>query len=233
MGNYEEAYKKYYSDAKAKLNIKSPKKEYDFKSEVMVNLDSSRDVYPKVSHSYEETNSLSKEINKFDAYEEYSNYTTRGTYSGLDNYNNQNNYSGRDGYGVRPYYGQRGRGEFNGNIKEENLLGKWGNRAIIKLAITVGLFVSVIVLKSLPYEEAKVVYTACKEVVSNDFDYKNFIEDIKTFNIIEEVDKLKVDINKEEEVDKLNEEENLNDVGTSEVENTNENIDEKIEGKVE
>lgn len=232
MGNYEEAYRKYYSDAKAKFNIKSSKKELELKNEVIVNLDSDRDIYPKGKSDYEVDNTSPNGMYKnnclIDGCEQNKNYKMMGTYSGIDNYNN----SKMSGYESRPYYGYNGRNSFNDNIEEKTFLNKLGNRIILKLAITVGLFIAVITLKSIPYEEAKVVYTACKEVISKDFDYKEFVEDIKTINITEEMDKLKVNLKIEDEevqVEKITEEDNAN---TLEAEGANKNIDETIIDKV-
>lgn len=201
MGNYEDEYRKYYSDAKAKLNIKSAKKEPEPKNEVLVNVDLNRDIYPKMKNNYIEENNLTEKLEKSNFLTE--EYKKIGTYSGIDNYNNSRVGS----YGHRSYYGYDGRNSFDGKVEEKTLLNKWGNRVILKLVITVGLFISVVTLKYLPYEEAKTVYIACKEVVSKDFDYKEFIEDVKTINIIEEVDKLKVNLKIDEDGVKV---ENLN-----------------------
>lgn len=201
MGNYEDEYRKYYSDAKAKLNIKSAKNESELKNEVLVNVDLNRDIYPKMKNNYIEENNLTEKLERSNFLTE--EYKKIGTYSGIDNYNN----SRAGSYGHRSYYGYDGRNSFDGKVEEKTLLNKWGNRVILKLVITVGLFISVMTLKYLPYEEAKTVYIACKEVVSKDFDYKEFIEDVKTINIIEEVDKLKVNLKIDEDGVKV---ENLN-----------------------
>lgn len=207
MGNYEDEYRKYYSDAKAKLNIKSAKKKAELKNELMINSDSNMDIYPKIKNDYIEDNSLPKKPSKtnyiIEGYEMGGAYKCIGTYTGIDNYNNIKS----DSYGARSYYGYNVRNSFDGKSEEKTLLNKFGNRFILKLSITVGLFISVIALKSLPYEETKAVYTACKEVVSKNFDYKEFIEEVKTINIIEEVDKLKVNLKIDEDevpVEKLN-----------------------------
>lgn len=235
MGNYEEEYRKYYSDTKAKLNIKSSKKQIEFKNEVMVNLDSDRDIYPKINNEYVEHNELSPIIRKsnylLEGYEADGEYKPRGTYSGIDNYNN----SKMAGYEAKSYYGYNGRNDFNGKVEEKPFLNQWGNRVIFKLVITVGLFISVIALKSMPYDEAKVVYTVCKEVVSKDFNYKEFVEDIKTININDEMDKLKVNFKIDEEdiqVEKITEEEKLNDVSTVQTEDTNDDRDETISAEI-
>lgn len=198
MGSYEDEYRKYYSDVKAKLNIKSAKKDIKLKNESIVNIESNMDIYPKINNECREEKNVSKGSGNnylISSYETKGAYKNIGTYTGIDNYNNIKS----DNYGARSYYGYNGRNSFDGKSEEKTLLNKWGNRVIFKLAITVGLFISVIALKSLPYEEAKAVYTACKEVVSKDFDYKEFIEEVKTINITEEMDKIKVNLKIDED----------------------------------
>lgn len=202
MGSYEEEYRKYYSTTKAKFNIKSDikpsKKKSTLEKEEMFGLDSARDIYPKTNYNYGKNNTYNKEKNKsnylVEGYEERGTYKGIGTYSGINNYNTSNSYKGIDGYNGKHYYGYNGGHNLNSNVEEKKLLGKWGNRIIFELVLTVVLFACVIGMKSLPYKEAKIVYAACKEIVNKDFDYKGFIEDVRTINFMEKIDKIKVNL---------------------------------------
>lgn len=220
MGSYEDEYRKYYSDAKSKLNIKSEIKSYKSKSnlkdEEILNFNSSRDIYPKAKYDYGEGDIYSKEEKKENYIiedKERGTYKGIGTYSGINNYNNQNSYRGFDGYNGRSYYGNSVEHNLNAG-EEENILSKWGKRVIIELVLTVVLFVLVIGVKTLPYKEAKNIYGSFKEIVNINFDYKNFIEDVRTIDVVKEVDKIKENLKIKSE-----------DVNTFNPENNDENID--------
>ncbi|MBU3103793.1 hypothetical protein [Clostridium gasigenes] len=208
MGSYEEEYRKYYSNTKAKLNIKSDNKlsinESDLEKEGILDLNSAKDIYPKTNYNNGESNIYRKEENKskylVGGCQERESCKGTGTYRGINNYNNSNSYKGGDGYNGKNYYGYNGVHDLNGKVEEKNLLGKWGNRIIFELVLTVVLFICVIGMKSLPYKEAKTVYTACKEIVNKDFDYKEFIEEVKTINFMEEIDKIKVSLKIDEAI---------------------------------
>ncbi|MBU3136634.1 hypothetical protein KPL39_10190 [Clostridium gasigenes] len=208
MGSYEEEYRKYYSNTKAKLNIKSDNKssinESDLEKEGILDLNSAKDIYPKTNYNNGESNIYSKEENKskylVEGCQEREACKGTGTYRGINNYNNSNSYKGGDGYNGKNYYGYNGGHDLNGKVEEKNLLGKWGNRIIFELVLTVVLFICVIGMKSLPYKEAKTVYTSCKEIVNKDFDYKEFIEEVKTINFMEEIDKIKVSLKIDEAI---------------------------------
>lgn len=201
MGSYEEEYKKYYAEAKARLNIKSNKKESAKKNKLQSNeilgIKPEVDIYPKTEYKYENINEDNKEVTDNSIYENKKYYLIesgmkKGTYSGIENYNGMNNYRGLEEYGGRSYYGNNGTG--NKDKVEKTLIERIGNTFIIQLALTLVLFISVIALKNLPYKESATIYEACKEVVSNNFDYKVFIEDVKNINIKEEVEKIKVNL---------------------------------------
>lgn len=201
MGSYEDEYRKYYTEVKAKLNVKSDKKDYRdgnvLKNEEVLCLESTKDIYPKTDYNYnaielnedgeKKSNDLSERIE------------FRGTYGGIENYTGGNGAIDIP-YGGRNYYGNNMGSNLNNKVEEKNILMKWGNRIIIELSLTVVLFVGVIVLKAMPYKEAQSIYATCKEVINTDFDYKVFIEDIKTINIMDEIDKLKVNLKIDDDV---------------------------------
>lgn len=222
MGSYEDEYRKYYSDAKSKLNIKSEIKSYknksNLKDEEILNFNSSMDIYPKAKYEYGEGDTYNKEekkVNYIIEDKERGTYKGIGTYSGINNYNNQNSYRGFDGYNGRTYYGNVGEQNLNAG-EEENILSKWGKRVIIELFLTVVLFVLVIGVKTLPYKEAKNIYGSFKEIVNINFDYKNFIEDVRTIDVVKEVSKIKENFKiKSEEVNTFkpeNNDENIDDI---------------------
>ena len=195
MGSYEEEYRKYYSNTKAKLNIKSEIKSYTNKytleKEKKINLNSSDDIYPKSNYIHDEGDIYNKEEQRINYIIEDSGkgtYKGVGTYSGIENYNNQNSYRGFDG---SAYYVNSARQNSNSGGEEKNILSNWGKRVAIELFLTLVLFVSVIGIKNLPYKESKTVYGFFKEIVNTNFDYKNFIEDVITIDVMKEVDKIK------------------------------------------
>ena len=220
MGIYEEEYRKYYSDTKAKLNIKSDRKKFEgkevLKNEEALKLDLSGDIYPK--KNYEETNNKiynSENINFITEGYEKKNYKVEeilcGTYKGLESYSglssyngvsNYNNYRNFDGYSGRIHYGYDGGKKTNESIKEKNLIDKFMNRFIIKLVLTGVLFLFIIGFKFSPYEETKVIYTNFKSLVNANFEYKEFIEDVKTIDVMKEMNDIKDNIKRK--VDEAN-----------------------------
>ena len=116
MGSYEEEYRKYYSNTKAKLNIKSDNKssinESDLEKEQILDLNSAKDIYPKTNYNNGENNIYSKEENKskylVEGCQEREACKGIGTYRGINNYNNSNSYKGGDGYNGKNYYGYNG-----------------------------------------------------------------------------------------------------------------------------
>lgn len=202
MGSYEEEYRRYYSDAKAKMNIKEEELEVEgflkgseSKKIEVINSNDNRDIYPKRNYLYEdEVEPYNQE--KRDSYLVENNYKeqVRGTYRGINNYNIMNGNRGSDVYSGRNYYGYSGGRDFNNGVEEKNMLGKLANKFIFQLAVTFVLFAAVITMKSIPNEESKQVYADCKEAIDKNFDYKEFIDDVKTVNIMEEVNKLKVNL---------------------------------------
>ena len=187
MGNYDDEYRKYYLNAKEKINVKLQEDKSEREKAGILGVDSSEDIYPKANYNYEESNIYNeaedKKIGK-----------PMGTYTGINNYNNNNSYKGMDGHNARAYYGYNGSSNLNKGVEENKLLGKWVNRIIFELVLTVILFASAIALRSLPYEQTKTVYRSCKEIVNKDFDYNLFIETTKKINFMEELYKIKVNL---------------------------------------
>lgn len=228
MGSYEDEYKKYYSDIKAKIKVKSNNKKESILKKEDMNINSSMDIYPKSNRNINiYDNKEEKHSNLIIDKDELKTYKEVGTYSGISNYNTLNSNKSNSRYSRDSYYGYNSKNNSEQNA-EENLLGKWGNRIIFKLVITIVLFISIIGLKILPYEETKAVYTMCKEIVSKDFDYKNFIEDVKTINIIDEMEKVKESLKTNDPVGIYKQDNSKEDISTFNTNNNDENVDEII-----
>lgn len=202
MGSYEDEYKKYYSEAKAKMNIKENDDVF-LKEDKLGEIEEENrrydtDIYPKRNYLNEDEGKYSRGESD-DRYlsenrDIFSREQPRGTYRGIGSYNISNGNKGADLYSGRNYYGYSGGREFNNSIEHKNMLGKLANKFIFQLTGTFILFACVITIKSLPNEQTKQVYAVCKAAIDKNFDYKEFIDDVKTVNIMDEVNKLKVNL---------------------------------------
>lgn len=235
MGNYEDAYRDYYLDTKAKLKIKTDSKKTYFKNKNVFNEELLEDIYPKMNYEsskdeiYNEDYENSSYDFEVDDYEkdEYiiennnsknvkkntgiiegtlgGTYRGLESYSGINNYNNINRQRGFEVYNGSSYYGQVGGENLNVGNPMNNLVGSWINRFIIKLALTVALFIFVVGLKYSPYEKTRNIYTSFKVAVDKDFKYEEFIETVKTIDIMEKVNEFKESLQmKPEEINNLN-----------------------------
>ncbi|MGL5353049.1 MAG: hypothetical protein ACRDA5_06970 [Clostridium sp.] len=238
MGGYEEEYRKYYSDAKAKMNIKEEDeveylKNNEYKKIGGESIDNSIDIYPKRNYEYDSVDYVERD-NKY-----LSENTSglmqgqfRGTYRGIDSYNNTIGNKGSDVYSGRNYYGYNGGGDFNNGVEQKNMLGKLANKFIFQLVVTFILFAAVITMKSIPNEQSKEVYAACKEAINKNFDYKEFIEDVKTVNIMDEVNKLKVNLNLDDAIKTGTDEgKDINTEKVDDIDTTNTESGENITGE--
>lgn len=150
-----------------------------------------------------------------------NSYRGIGTYRGIDSYNNnQNNYGGFDGYNGRAYYGNNLYNGLNIIKEEKSVLSKLGNRIIIELLLTLLLFASVIGIKSLPYKETRAIYTTFKGIVNTGFEYKDFMEYVKTIDVMKEINNIKENLN----IDEYREIES-GDINTFKLDKNDENVD--------
>ena len=250
MGSYEDEYRKYYLDARAKLKIKSDNRLFKNKSDLLkkrtLNFDSFEDIYPKKKYNekniYNDENIYTDE----DIYIDEDIYTgenvysrkkesidTRkinkggdsyrgvGTYRGIDSYNdNQNNYGGFDSYNGRAYYGNNLYTGLNTIKEEKSVLSRLGNRIIIELLLTLLLFASVIGIKALPYKETRAIYTTFKGIVNTGFEYNDFMEYVKTIDVMKEINDIKENLN----IDEYKEIES-DDINTFKLDKNDENVD--------
>ncbi|AYE34819.1 hypothetical protein [Clostridium septicum] len=101
------------------------------------------------------------------------------------------NYIGNYVVGYRGNYRGPGLSYNYGYSRREELQkpNRYVRRIIMRLTATALLFISVLVLKVLPYEQAKDIYSTCKEMVSENFNYVGFVEELKKFssNAVKEV----------------------------------------------
>ena len=108
---------------------------------------------------------------KYDVYPNTSS-SYRGTYIKSYPGNYQGNYRGN--------YRGTGMG-YNNRNQEIPKVNRYVRGVIIRLTGTALLFISVLALKVMPYEQARGFYEKCKVVVSENFNYLGFMETIKKF----------------------------------------------------
>lgn len=242
MGSYEEQYRNYYSDTKAKLKIKTETKKSSIKNKKVFNKDLLEDLYPKINYKnsndeiynedyekiyeskeYEDKSYMLDEYGK-DKYmnkdnksrniekstsriDEISYGTYRGleSYSGINSYNNTNNTRGFEVYNGSAYYGQLAGKNSNVIAPVNNFMGSLVNRFIIKIALTVALFIFVVGIKYSPYEKTRDIYTSFKVAVDKDFKYEDFIGNVKTIDVIRKVNEFKESLQiKPDDINTLN-----------------------------